>query len=356
MDERMKTNPEDLLVAQRAAEWLERLKEAGPHDRAEFNRWLRESPRHVREILLATTWDTALGNMDPDRRIDVERLIAEASVNVVPVRSSHSQTVHGRGVPSWPWTVSLGFGCAALVAAVILWSGAVSSLLFPDRYATSTGEQRAIQLADGSVVALNTQSNVRVELSRYGRDVYLNAGQALFAVAHDANRPFRVHIGEAVVEAIGTKFDVYRRSDRTDVAVIEGRVEIDTEAPRTSAGTEPQLGPQLGVGQMSSIVADGRVTAPQKVEVGDIGAWQQRRLVFRSTTLAEMAAEFARYNRSPVIVIEDKELQARRFSGVFNADDPESLVTFLESDDEISIERQGDRFIVRLRQGTAKSL
>lgn len=352
MDERMNTNPEELLVAERAAEWLERLKEAGPYERAEFNRWLRESPRHVREILLATTWDSALGNMDPDRRIDVERLIAEASVNVVPVRSSHSQTVHGRGVPSWPWTVSLGFGCAALAAAVILWSGSLSGVLHPGRYTTSTGEQRAIQLEDGSVVSLNTQSNVQVDLSDETRDVYLNAGQALFAVAHDADRPFRVHVGEAAVEAIGTKFDVYRRTDRTDVAVIEGRVQIDTEAPRASKPKDVQL----GIGEMSSIAADGQVTEPRKVNVADVSAWQQRRLVFRSNTLAEMAAEFARYNRTPQILIEGEKLRARRFSGVFDADDPESLVSFLASEKNIAIERQGDKFIVRLREDVAETL
>lgn len=85
MDEPTNTNQEELLGAERAAGWLERMKDAGPGERAEFIRWLRESPRNVREILLATTWDSALSDMDPDRRIDVEMLIADASVNVVPV-------------------------------------------------------------------------------------------------------------------------------------------------------------------------------------------------------------------------------------------------------------------------------
>ncbi|MBZ4074165.1 FecR domain-containing protein, partial [Escherichia fergusonii] len=62
-------------------------------------------------------------------------------------------------------------------------------------YRTEIGERRAISLADGSTVELNTNSQVRVRLSKAQRSLILDKGQAMFVVAHDAGRPFVVTAG-----------------------------------------------------------------------------------------------------------------------------------------------------------------
>lgn len=41
------------LIAERAAEWVHRLEAPGDNDRAGFMHWVRESPLHVREFLVA---------------------------------------------------------------------------------------------------------------------------------------------------------------------------------------------------------------------------------------------------------------------------------------------------------------
>src|SRR5688500_735524 len=81
---------EELLVAERAAEWLSRLRTGSAQDRAEFWNWLKESRQHVREVLLATTWDTVLSHLDPDHRVDVQQLITKSSANVVAARPNDS--------------------------------------------------------------------------------------------------------------------------------------------------------------------------------------------------------------------------------------------------------------------------
>jgi hypothetical protein len=62
-----------------------------------------------------------------------------------------------------------------------------------------------------------------------------------------------------------------------------------------------------------------------------------------------IAVEFNRYNREPQIRIEGEALQARQFNGVFDADDPESLVRFLESSDGIAVDRSGGEIVIHAR-------
>jgi transmembrane sensor len=87
----------------------------------------------------------------------------------------------------------------------------------------------------------------------------------------------------------------------------------------------------------------------------EASAWQQRRLVFRKHTLAEIAAEFNRYNRSPQIRVEGDALRERRFSGVFDADDPETLLQYLKADSRFTFDRTGDELIIRMRSSLAQT-
>lgn len=360
MDAMMNANrEEELLVAERAAEWLDRLKKAGPQERAEFFRWLKDSPRHVREMLLATTLETELPRIDPERRIDIEELLARSIPTVIPVRPSGNPPAYEkpRRWTRWSWIASVGTAVAMFVL-VLGWSGAAMNFLHPNKYGTAVGEQRAIELADGSVIHLNTQSRVRVDFSHDARDVYLQEGQAIFKVKRDSVRPFRVHVDRAVIQAIGTQFDVHRLADRTDVAVIEGSVQVvagPSSPDDFDAATLAQLPERIRIaaGEAISIAAGGEITPPAPIDVAEANAWQQRRLIFRKSTLAEIVAEFNRYNRAPQIRVEGETLRARRFSGVFDADDPESLLKYLASDSGLVFDRQGHEIVIRPRSDTA---
>lgn len=348
---------EELLVAERAAEWLNRLKTGTARDRAEFWNWLKESRLHVREVLLATSWDSILDDLDPDHRVDIEELIAKSSTNVVAAlpRSSSSAKmvadVQPRRRPRWPWFMS--FGAVALTLAVIVlgWPGLMMNFA-QKQFETAIGEQRAFDLPDGSVIHLNTKSRVRVAYSAEARDVYLDEGEGIFKVKRDPARPFRVHAGLAVVQAIGTQFNVDRRGDRTEVAVIEGLVQVMPHASddrSTPALAELSELTRIAAGEAVSVIADGHITPPAPIDIAEVSAWQQRRLVFRRETLEEIAEAFNRYNRALQIRVEGDALRAKRFSGVFDADDPESLLTYLATDDRLVFAREGDELVIRLR-------
>jgi transmembrane sensor len=349
MDEFKGTTEE--IAAREAASWLERLKTATPKEQAEFARWLRESRANVREMLLASSWETVLHHLGHQSKVDIERLRA-ASANVVTVTSARPASLPARALAlRWPWIAAVGVSMA-IAAAVLL--GALPFLreVLWHEYVTSVGEQRTIALADGSIVSLNARSNLRVVLSSDSRDVYLTDGQALFSVAHDTARPFRVHVGTSVVQAVGTKFDVHRLSGRVEVAVLEGRVRVEQE-PHDSAVTpslEALVERTLSKGEALSISNTGKISVPVPVKVSEMSTWRQRRLIFRDRPLGEIVEEFQRYNAKPRFIVEGSELRNRLFNGVFDADEPEAaLAAMLATDESIALEHRGNDLVIRTR-------
>ncbi|HEX7012095.1 MAG TPA: FecR domain-containing protein [Steroidobacteraceae bacterium] len=351
-------NPGDPLlpVAEQAAEWLQRLEQGGtPRDRAEFVQWLKESRGHVREVLLAAATDRVLGHLDPKQQKDLDLLVSAASAACVPIernleQGSKREPSGRRVLRRLTWAAAAGFVVAAL--GIALFAGI---RLNGHTYRTAVGEQRAIELPDGSVISLNTRSSVRVRFSSEARDVYLEDGQALFAVAHEPQRPFRVHAGPTLVRAIGTKFDVRRRRQRTDVAVLEGVVQVETAPLGVQSDSTIPRGlesARLTAGQAVSITIDG-VTPPAPIQIAEINAWQQRRLIFRNDTLGEIVEEFNRYNRSPQIRLDDEHLATWRYSGVFDADDPESLIEYLVSEG-LDVQSAKGTFVIRRKNNQAR--
>lgn len=356
MDKPMRELGERQQLANQAAEWLFRLEAASPEERRAFIRWLKSSKDAPDEVLLAKSTDILLRQLLRDRPIDLADFNLGTN-NVTPLPVSPQPAIPGPDYSSkvrrgrWALVTSLGASIAAAIALLMIESPFVSQWLHPGVYRTSIGEQRAVELTDGSAISINAKSSVHVKFSEHARDVYLNAGQAMFTVAKDADRPFRVHVGGTVVQAVGTKFDVRRGAHRISVAVVEGTVQITTDAPARGESALATLAAATRVkaGEGVSVADAGRITPPTPINVADVSAWQQRRLVFADNTLAEIAEEFARFNRRPHLRIEGEALRARRFSGVFDADAPEALVLYLSADDTIAFDRQGDEIVIMPR-------
>ena len=351
MDEHKHSSSRQPETAQTAAEWLARMPFASVSDRLAFRRWLKDSPEHVEEILLASSTDVMLRAYLRVRPADAA---TSATSEAIEVDSPEIVALpeHRTLLPRNWVGVGLGIAATILLAVFIARPAFLESWLNTDVHATSIGEQRTVRLDDGSEIALGARSSVRVSLTRELREVYLSAGQALFSVAEDGKRPFRVHVDNSIVQAVGTRFDVQRRAQRFEVAVTEGVVQVGT-APSGSRAAPLANPTRVAAGQGVSVTATGAVSAPVPVDVNKVSEWQEGRLTFRNNTLAEIVEEFARYNRTPHLRVEGAELQARRFSATFNARNPEALLKLLEADGTIAIDRNGDNVVIRMRSGGA---
>jgi transmembrane sensor len=342
-------------IYEEACEWFVECRAGDLDDaaRGEFDRWLRKSPDHSSAYLeIAAIWNEA-PSFDSARRHNIETLVAEAASdrdNIVALPGGRASPdvdhlPHEDAASPPPRIGNARRRLVAIAASIAVLGVAVGALAWFEAtraptYATSVGEQRFLSLPDGSTVALNSRSKIRIRFAERERDVELVEGQALFHVAKDAARPFVVKVGNRQVRAVGTEFDVYRRRGDTVVTVVEGRVAVPGVDPAGRGVILVSAGEQLTVTGNAAQKSD-------HANVAGATAWTQRQLVFESASLAEVAEEFNRYNGHP-LVIEDPSLDTFHISGVFSSTDPASLLRFLrtrpglrivETASEVRIER-----------------
>jgi transmembrane sensor len=336
-------------ITEQACAWWMLLNhgDATPADHHAFGEWVARSPERVEAFLQTARLTRALQSNElrwPDT--PVETLIRQArsapgEVIGLPVRRPrHAATEHRAS----PWTRRVAVAAiVALVAGALGWR-----FLGSERYETGVGEQRSVVLDDGSVVTLNTSSDIEVRMAKDHRVVELLSGEALFQVAHDPARPFDVAAGKTTVRAVGTQFNIDRRARATTVTVVEGKVAVFTgNAP--GSGAAALAGADLALAAGEQLVVAPNVTPhPERANIETATAWTQRKLVFEHRALGEVADEFNRYNRER-IEIQSPQLRSQEITGVFEANNPESFMTFLAKIPDVTVERSaGDgHYIVR---------
>jgi len=358
--------PESPTLAEEAAHWLLELEEPDSATLSRFAAWLEISPRHAEEFLLASAVWKEFDQIDPARRLDIEKLVGVARNNVHTISAPSSAASAASPGPTRARrarriALAAAAAGATLLVGVALWRAPHA---YPHSYATVRGEQRALKLEDGSVVYLNTQSRVEVAFSKEMRVIRLLEGEAMFNVEHDAARPFRVMAGPTAIQAIGTRFNVYRNAVGATVSVVEGVVQISPEAAAAArsatyspartlaAGADPDSAEhhraRVSAGEQARISADGEIITRSVPDLAQIVSWRERRLVFRAERLEDVATQFNRYN-AVQIRVEDEALRGKQITGVFDADDPRSFIQFLQRDSTLAVEDSGGEIAIRRR-------
>ena len=174
------------------------------------------------------------------------------------------------------------------------------------------------------------------------REVELLRGEALFKVAHEAKRPFRVRTALVTVLAVGTEFNVKRRPDgETLVSVVEGRVKISS--------LHNKAGEDVDAGEAARILPQGILEPKGKAEISNAIAWRERRLVFEGTPLEDIVYEFNRYSSRVRLKLLDIAPNSHRYNGIFNAADPASLADILDREPDLTIERRPGEIVIKGR-------
>jgi transmembrane sensor len=329
-------------LSQQAAHWWVVLNEPGctAADREAFAAWVRRSPERVEAFLHVSMLHSALRSGTirwPDT--PAEELIRQARAapdRVASIGDSRRVDVVASAARRDP---SSRRSALMLLAASLATLFAVALFLWvrelPNEYRTGLGEQRSVVLDDGSIVNLNTSSQIEVDYGEQRRLIRLVNGEALFNVVHDAERPFDVAVGDIIVRAVGTQFNVDLRTDRTTVTVVEGKVRVSSardgaqgDSPGSGVGSRQPLD-ELVVAAQRIVVTHAGLGTPEPVRnVAPVTAWTQRQLIFESRPLSEVAAEFNRYNRRPIL-IESAALRSQQVTGVFQANDSASFLAFI---------------------------
>jgi transmembrane sensor len=344
-------------IAEQASEWFIENR-SGPLGRAEaarFMAWLRTSPVHVEAYL-------RIGALSPDiqaaakmNRTPRETLLAHARAAPDDVATLDQIGLAPVAIPpqlrrSRIWALATAASLLLVVGATV-WSMRDGERFgLPRTYSTARGEQRTERLPDGSVLHLNTDSEVTVRYSRRERLVSLDRGQALFEVAHSDGRSYRVQTTLAGAVAVGTQFDVNRKAGTTTVTVVEGVVDVYSGAAPPPVGLAEHsvrlnAGDQVEVGD--------RIGAPRRVDPQMVVAWLQRQIAFENEPLGEVAAEFNRYSPIPV-EIDDDTLRALPISGIVDAYDTDAFDAFLATLSGVSVQKSPTRIRVLSQASSRK--
>ena len=252
--------------------------------------------------------------------------------------------------PAWRW-LAAGIAIATLTTGIALFVPGSGGW---EIHSTNTGGFERIPLQDGSILELNTQTEVAVELSARTRIVRLIRGEANFKVAHDARRPFIVTVDDTAVRAVGTQFNVRRLAQTIEVMVMDGRVAIGSpDALANPAMQLPRSAPLLQAGSIAIAAPSGLVIREVgEAEAGRRLAWQVGMLSFDGQTLAEVIEEFGRYDRRQVVI--DPKLASLRIGGQFRASNLNGFVSVLERRFKVQVSIAADRIVLRSTEPTVE--
>lgn len=211
-------------------------------------------------------------------------------------------------------------------------------------YQTDVGEYRRIVLLDGTQVALNSDSRLRVSFTAKVRQINLERGEAFFDVAHEPARPFNVWANDRLFQAVGTAFSVQVEAMKVALIVQEGIVSVN------KAGTSPGLPAEELVpgGQLMKAGTRGEYlpmqdnTAPIVAkELEKRLSWRQGNIIFTGDRLEDAIAEVSRHTRVQFEFI-DEQARNVQVAGRFKLGDLDGLLVALQDNFNIHYQRIGD--------------
>lgn len=210
----------------------------------------------------------------------------------------------------------------AAVLCLTVTGVALQHFLHSPHVNTAIGEQRMLNLEDGTRVELNTDSHLVVKYNDDARTVILQSGEAYFQVAREL-RPFIVIAGERKIQALGTAFTV-RRDDTADdsltVTLIEGRVAVAPVNTRHTSASEVET---LSPGERLRVRKHHAPTLDSP-SIDKVTGWMRGQLIFDHTPLREAAAEFNRYSPQKITVA-SPEIATIPVGGIFRISDSQSF-------------------------------
>jgi transmembrane sensor len=156
---------------------------------------------------------------------------------------------------------------------------------------TPRGGQFKLMLSDGTLVWLNSASEIRFPTSFTGSERLVELrGEAFFDVAKDASKPFFVKLEKTKIEVLGTEFNINAYSNELSVrtTLISGSVNI-------KSGNSAKI--RLIPGQQARVFnqTPNKIEIIKDVDVEDELSWQKGIFQFRNADLNLIARQLSRW-------------------------------------------------------------
>src|ERR1700675_959301 len=315
-----------------AGDWFARMNadEVTAEDRARFEAWVGAHPGNAKVYAeMSKTWQELVTSGPLVRAVYFGQVMNAASAPAA---------MRGR------WAVAAVAASIGAIALGIGWH--LYQQKEETRFQTAIGEQAAVALPDGSSFDLNNDSRIQLDYSQRQRVIRLERGEAFFKVAHDTQRPFWVHAGNAWVRAVGTAFNVYIRPTGGEGTVSEGTVKVVNAAPNESPPSDAAIGSSAAAvtaGEQADV--RGRAEGIHELNLGQLKhllSWRNSSLYFQDQPLGDVINELMRYTTQK-IELDDEALRQLPVGGTFRTspDGVEALLALLHDGFGTTIRRDG---------------
>lgn len=306
--------PEDIIDA--AITWVVKLdyNQPTPRMRSAFERWLQADPRH------ALAWQRMDSLKQPF--VSVPPKLLRGALDNVDARREHVLRKR-RNAMKLLSLAGLTLGMGWIVREQTPWQRLLADA------STATGEQKTLHLADGTVIVLNTDSAVSIDLAGAHRVVMLRRGEILVTTGADAEaparRPFWVHTPYGHMQALGTRFTVRLDDGRARVSVQEGAVEVHPAGGGATHVVRPD--------ESRWLAEDG--SAPADLGGFEADGWSDGVIAGRNIRLADLLNELSRYRSGRIIC--DERVAELQVSGLFHIANTDQALQFLAQTQPVQV-------------------
>ncbi|AQR72183.1 hypothetical protein BZG29_23700 [Janthinobacterium sp. LM6] len=290
-------------VALAAATWFSRRGNLDAQGQSEFAAWLAADALHAQAY--AQLQQTRRAARKIPAQVAARWAVPPAAAAPLPRRPFLRSL---RSLRALPYAAAAMLLLGVGVGGYQWWQ---QQAVFSQSYATARGQRLAVALPDGSLMQLDTATQLHVTLYRQRREVRLAHGEALFQVQSRQGQPFDVLSGPLTVTVVGTQFAVRNtlaQDGQLRVAVQHGQV-------RVAGRRQEQV--DLTAGQGVSSDAGGRLSAIASLAPGSVASWRDGRITFDNVPLGAALAEFERYGDTG-FVVRDPAVARLRIGGSFN--------------------------------------
>ena len=295
-------------VAEQAVSWLIEMQEGAlsPQRQQVWEHWLQAHSEHQR------AWDHI--QRINQRLRGLSSPLAHAALNA-PKSSSRRQALK--------LLLLLGAGSALTYG---LRDQLPITPLLAD-FSSPVGQRRKVQLHDGSQIQLNTASSIDVKFDAQQRVIRLLEGEILLTAAQDS-RPLQVLTADGSLQPQGARLNLRQFTDRTEIAVFDGRVALTPTA---------HPGSPLWVERHQQLSFNRQAWNPPRPLDAGSGAWTDGMLVAAHMRLADFLGELGRYRRGQLNC--DPKVADLLISGTYPVDDSERVLDLLTVSLPVRIKR-----------------
>ncbi|MCE7065480.1 FecR family protein [Dyadobacter sp. CY326] len=316
---------------------------ANPLERQQVEDWIldKENTELFNQWILE--YETKCPQFIPDQDAAIQMLLHRIETDIEPVADNSKSQNENKKSDFFSTRSNSFWLIAASVMFLVSCGWWFREPLQYKTYQTAYGQTTDVYLEDGSKVALNSNSKLRIP--RFGFDDHVRnvvlEGEAEFSVSHTIDhKRFVVKTSEQFqVEVLGTTFSVFARPRGTKVALKSGSVRIDYS--QNNERKEMMMEP----GDLAVLDFTGGVKLAKKQDTSTFATWKEKRYVFNATSIGEIAAMISE-NFGQRVVLSDPEMAQRTITGNFKTKNADELLKTISEVLDMKVEQNGNTILL----------